>query len=196
METPGSSALFEELIGQVTPRVSSFPHLILQDGPESFWCAARLAGIVPGWWGNWPIYNADGSPFTGSDEVAALRAWGEEPNQQWLLQRKRFAKLGHLAFFVNANLPSDIVAETYQRLDRSALPWFNNVWPIIADLIEALNWVYIPLSDEHPLALLVVARGNSHWIDRLKQQSSEKGIFSTRVLEENAMDTWRIPENM
>lgn len=91
--------LFDELIGPVVPRISTFPHLVLVDGVASFWPAVALASIVPGWWGETPLYDADGGPFMGLDEVSALRIWGAEANQRLLRERLMFAKLGHLAFF-------------------------------------------------------------------------------------------------
>lgn len=187
--------LFDAAVGQVRPPISSFANIVFPSGPSAIGRLLSLdSRIRVGVWGEAPPFLRYNEPNTLPwDNAVYIRLWGESVNQQWLKQKGGAAKLGMFTMVVDCTTTEEVIRYFDSQLEEDATPTLDNMWPLVAAKIDALRWVYIPLSDEYPLALFVASTEHANVVDRLRHSLTEDGIAWTLIGEIGGRMGWRLP---
>jgi hypothetical protein len=187
--------LIQHLIGNAAPRFSEFANLVMVAGPQAIASVRKIVGEDVGVWGAMPRFAADGANFVGhGDYVDCFRDWSTPLNQKWLREEGGHASLGHFAAYLPARASRRLLQELAES-PPADLPEFVSQWPILAAWLDRLRWVYLPLSDEMPLAVFV-ARDSQGWMETLHSSCAGKSLPCTQIVAEAGHDTWHLSTEM
>lgn len=181
---------FDELIGQLQPPVSSIPHLVVRDSSLSLRALLDASGSIAGWWGNWPIYTIDDTPFVGSDEVLAFSHWKGAKNQEWIQSRQRYAILGRLSILTDITCPKQVLDQWHATVGPDKETTFRLLWPDLSSTVSSVGWLYVPLSDEYSVALVL---GEIAVLSRMASRLVEIGEEVRQIKSSNGVDSWQLP---
>jgi hypothetical protein len=179
------------------PNVHHLPHLVMPAWKRSLEIALQTVDCTGGVWGDYPRWDETGEP--SALELGSLSrwlSWKASPNQADLREHGFHAKLGCFTAVIDVGTPWHVIESLGQSIPKNRVPFIDKVLPEIIRNIEALRWMYAPLSDEIPLALFVTASRDEHWVQRVEKSLQEERIPYTRIVEEGGRETWHLDDEL
>lgn len=186
--------VLDYVMGDITPPITNWPHLVLPAGPESLRRIASLVSCKMAFWGMPPPYCDDGAPYAPRDDPTRfqLEDWCPEINQTWLMESGGYATSAGFAMYLSAGLPGTVFEALWKSIPGDQIPDFELVWPGVARHLGTIRWVYIRLSDEYPLSIFVTRASDHKWVEELKSSLREDGLSFTSIVQEGGRQTWHL----
>ncbi len=167
--------LDQELLG-----IAEFPNIFLRPSSRALRALCNAAGAAPALWGDLPPTTAH--KWIALDEPSEIASrfsdWLHAPNSHYVWTHGWHAKLGQHTFVTDARVPPRHICTVFE--DTFAHPEvFSDTGAFVRHLlrwIPALKWVYTPLSDEIPIALIVAHHTHTTVVRTVAQHLSRQGI--------------------
>lgn len=185
---------FLDIFGNSPADLHLLPNLVTLTGSlplESMLKISHTAGAILF---DSPPYNEDGLANSGvGSAIEQFRLWRTPLNQSELIKRGAHFKLGCFTAVLDSELPHTTLHSILASCSVNDAPYIDDLLPSLIDQIEVLGWCYIPLSDEYPLALILVRPTRSSWIDRMRSTLQSAGSPHTDIRKENSTISWSLP---
>lgn len=182
--------------GRFDPPLAGRPHCIFIPSAKRLRLIAKVAGCTLGLFGGKkPYFRPDGTPYLspdGGDEKDFV-LW-EVPGNQKRLYDWYFCGTQNAPLIINTRTAPSVLLglETIAKEDYKGQDYYDYTYETfinrVAELVEELGFVYIPLEWEAEFAMFVTAHRHAAWVEQVRKEIGPAAFSLVRD-----GDRWRWP---